>query len=104
VPEIYAPLLTVYIFLALTSGGVGNNRGAVLGAFLVVFFLESTRFLVQVIPWLSAVQLAALREFLVGLFLLVVLMLRPAGLLPEPLPRLNVAPPGEGAGPARPGM
>ncbi len=91
VPEIYVPLLTIYIFLALTAGGVGNNFGAVLGAFVVVFFLESTRFLVQVIPWLSAVQLAALREFLVGLGLLLVLMLRPRGLLPEKLPRLAAA-------------
>ena len=67
VPEIYVPLLTIYIFLALTAGGIGNNWGAVIGAFVVVFFLESTRFLVGVVPWLSAEQLAALREFLVGL-------------------------------------
>ena len=45
VPEIYVPLLTIYIFLALTAGGIGNNWGAVIGAFVVVFFLESTRFL-----------------------------------------------------------
>ncbi|MBM3569902.1 MAG: branched-chain amino acid ABC transporter permease [Alphaproteobacteria bacterium] len=89
VPEIYVPLLTVYIFLAVTAGGVGNNWGAVLGAFIIVFFLESTRFLIQVIPWLSPVQLASLREFLVGLGLLLVLLLRPRGLLPEPLPKLS---------------
>jgi len=53
-----------------------------------VFFLESTRFLVGIVPWLSAEQLAALREFLVGLLLLLVLFFRPRGLLPEPLPRL----------------
>ena len=88
VPEIYVPLLTIYIFLALTAGGIGNNFGAVIGAFVVVFFLESTRFLVGVIPWLSAEQLAALREFLVGLGLLLVLFFRPRGLMPEPLPRL----------------
>ena len=88
VPEIYVPLLTIYIFLALTAGGIGNNWGAVFGAFVVVFFLESTRFLVGVIPWLSAEQLAALREFLVGLGLLLVLFFRPRGLMPEPLPRL----------------
>ena len=40
VPEIYVPLLTIYIFLALTAGGIGNNYGAVFGAFVVVFFLE----------------------------------------------------------------
>ena len=55
---------------------------------MVVFFLDSTRFLVGVIPWLSAEQLAALREFLIGLGLLLVLSLRPRGLMPEPLPRL----------------
>jgi branched-chain amino acid transport system permease protein len=88
VPEIYVPLLTIYIFLALTAGGIGNNWGAVLGAFVVVFFLESTRFLVGVIPWLGAEQLAALREFLIGLSLLLVLYFRPRGLMPEPLPRL----------------
>jgi branched-chain amino acid transport system permease protein len=88
VPEIYVPLLTIYIFLALTAGGIGNNWGAVIGAFVIVFCLESTRFLIGVIPWLGADQLAALREFLVGLGLLSVLFLRPRGLLPEPLPRL----------------
>ena len=88
VPEIYVPLLTIYIFLALTAGGIGNNWGAVIGAFVVVFFLESTRFLIGIVPWLSAEQLAALREFLVGLGLLLVLFLRPRGLMPEPLPRL----------------
>ena len=87
VPEIYVPLLTIYIFLALTAGGIGNNWGAVIGAFAVVFFLESTRFLVGVVPWLSAEQLAALREFLIGLGLLIVLNSRPRGLLPEPLPK-----------------
>jgi len=54
-----------------------------------VFFLESTRFLIGVVPWLSAEQLAALREFVVGLLLLLVLFLRPRGLMPEPLPKLT---------------
>ena len=88
VPEIYVPLLTIYIFLALTAGGLGNNWGAVLGAFVIVFCLESTRFLIGVIPFINAEKLAALREFLVGLSLLLVLMYRPRGLMPEPLPKL----------------
>jgi branched-chain amino acid transport system permease protein len=89
VPELYVPLLTIYIFLALTAGGLGNNYGAVLGAFAVVFLLESMRFFIGIVPWLSAERLAALREFLIGLGLLLVLMLRPSGLLPEPVPRLK---------------
>ena len=88
VPEIYVPLLTIYIFLALTAGGLGNTWGAVLGAFVIVFCLESTRFLIGVIPYVGAEQLAALREFLVGLCLLLVLIYRPRGLMPEPLPKL----------------
>src|SRR5262249_42639283 len=73
VPEIYVPLLTIYVFLALTAGGLGNTWGAVLGAFVVVLCLESTRFLIGVIPSVSAERLAALREFLVGFCLLLVL-------------------------------
>ena len=88
VPEIYVPMLTIYIFLALSAGGLGNTWGATVGAFVIVFFLESTRFLVGVIPYVGAEQLAALREFLIGLSLLLVLMFRPRGLLQEPLPTL----------------
>ena len=91
VPEIYVPLLTIYIFLALTAGGLANTWGATLGAFAIVFCLESTRFLIGVIPSIGAERLAALREFLVGLCLLLVLLYRPRGLLPERLPRLGAS-------------
>ena len=93
VPDIFEPLITIYIFLALTAGGTGNNWGAVLGAFLVVAVLESTRFLSSWVPGLSGVQYAAMREMLVGGLLIVVLMVRPHGLLPE---RLPVPPTGRG--------
>ena len=39
-PDLFAPLLTLYIKLSLLAGGLGNSAGAVLGAVLVVFFLE----------------------------------------------------------------
>ena len=39
-PDLFAPLLTLYIKLSLLAGGLGNNRGAIVGAVLVVFFLE----------------------------------------------------------------
>jgi len=82
-PDLFLPLLTLYIKLALLAGGVGNNRGAVLGAVVVVTFLESTRFVVPLIPGLSHEQGAALRELLISAALIVVLRLRPQGLLPE---------------------
>jgi len=85
-PDHFEPLITIYIFLAVTAGGVGRSSGAVLGAYLVVIFLEATRFLTQWLPGLQAVQLASLREILVGAALILVLHLRPQGILPERIP------------------
>ena len=82
-PDIFVPLLTLYIKLALLAGGVGNNRGAVIGAVLVVTFLEGTRFIVPLLPGVSAVQGAALREMVVSGALLVLLRLRSQGLFAE---------------------
>lgn len=85
VPDIFVPLLTLYIKMALLSGGVGNNKGAILGGFVVVAFLEGTRFLTPLMPWLSPVQGAALQQFLVTAVLLVILSYRTKGLIPETL-------------------
>jgi len=90
-PDVFVPLITIYVVLALTAGGTGNNWGAVLGAFLVVFFMEATRFATGWLPGLKPVQIAAMRELLIGASLLVVLHLRPRGLLPERLPRLETS-------------
>jgi branched-chain amino acid transport system permease protein len=88
-PESFSPLVTIYVVLALTAGGTGNNYGAVLGAALVVFFLESTRFATAWLPGLTPVQVAAVREGLIGTSLLLVLRFRPTGLLPERVPRVE---------------
>jgi branched-chain amino acid transport system permease protein len=82
-PDLFAPLLTLYVKLALLAGGLGNNRGAVLGAIVVVTFLESTRFIIPLVPFISAVQGAALREILIAALLLVILRFYRQGLIPE---------------------
>ena len=92
-PDIFVPLLTLYITLALLAGGLGNNRGAIVGAFAVVFLLESTRFVIPLVPGVSAVQGAALRELLIATLLIVMLRYRPRGLIPEQLPRIDVPAP-----------
>ena len=97
-PEGFVPLISIYIVLALTAGGTGTNTGAVVGAFLVVFFLESTRFVTAGLPGLKPVQVAAVREFLIGASLIVVLRFRPGGLIPERIPR-HAAPAAAGAAP-----
>jgi branched-chain amino acid transport system permease protein len=82
-PEGFAPLLTIYIVLALTAGGVGAMRGAILGALIVLLLLEGTRFLAAAIPGVSPVQKAALRESIIALSLILLLRFRPQGLIPE---------------------
>jgi branched-chain amino acid transport system permease protein len=85
-PDIFAPLLTLNIILALVAGGVGNNAGAVLGAVLIVVLLEGTRFAAPFLPFLAPAQVAAFRELLVSGLLLVILRFLPAGIIPERLP------------------
>jgi branched-chain amino acid transport system permease protein len=82
-PDGFAPLLTIYIVLALTAGGVGAMRGAILGAIFVIALLEGTRFLSATIPGVSPVQKAALREGAIALSLILLLRFRPQGIIPE---------------------
>ncbi|MFO1191747.1 MAG: branched-chain amino acid ABC transporter permease [Rhodoferax sp.] len=82
-PDMFQPLITIYIFLAVTLGGNGRPSGAVLGAYVLVVFLELTRFTSERIAGLSPLQGAALREITMALVLLVLMRLRPQGLLPE---------------------
>jgi branched-chain amino acid transport system permease protein len=86
-PDLFTPLITVYIFLAATAGGHARPAGALLGAMLVMAFLEGTRFIAGWVPGITPLQAAALREFMVGSALIVLLHLRPDGLLPETIRR-----------------
>jgi branched-chain amino acid transport system permease protein len=58
----------------------------------VVFLLESTRFVIPYVPGITPVQGAAIREFLIATFLLVMLRYKPSGLLPESPTRLPIPP------------
>ena len=84
-PDIFAPLLTLNIILALVAGGVGNNAGAVLGAVLIMALLEGTRFAAPLLPFLEPAQIAAVRELLVSGLLLVILRVLPDGIIRERL-------------------
>ena len=92
-PDHFQPLITIYIFLAVTAGGVGRPLGALAGGYGVVLFLEATRFGAGLTPGLEPVQIAALREIVIGAALLAVLHLRPQGVIPERIPPAPPAPP-----------
>jgi branched-chain amino acid transport system permease protein len=85
-PDLFLPLITVYIFLAVASGGTGSPTGALVGAYLLMTLLESARFFVELVPEVTAVQRAAIKELLIAVVLILVLRLSPAGLLPERIP------------------
>ncbi len=82
-PDLFVPLLTIYVFLTVAIGGTGRPIGPLLGAVVVMAILEGTRFIGELVPGLSAVQIASLREFVIGAGLIALLHLRPEGLLPE---------------------
>ena len=76
----------------VASGGVGSPNGALIGAYLLMTLLESARFFVELIPGVTAVQRAALKELLIAVALILVLRLLPSGVVPEripPAPRPN---------------
>jgi branched-chain amino acid transport system permease protein len=82
-PNMFLPQETLFVWLALILGGSGNNRGAILGAVLLLGLLEGSRFAKDLIPFLTGVRLAAAQQMLVGFLLVVLMIRRPEGLLPE---------------------
>ncbi len=81
-PQAWGYAETVVLFAAVIIGGLGNHRGAMLGAILVpVAFEEATRY----IPPVSGNPnlIPALQWVVIGLLILVFLWFRPQGILPE---------------------
>ncbi len=82
-PTAWSPIETLLLYAAIFVGGSGNNRGVILGVFLVsVVFQEITRFIPNVGG--NASFSAAVREILIGLLILATMRYRIQGLLPEP--------------------
>jgi branched-chain amino acid transport system permease protein len=82
-PDHFQTPVTIITWMAVVIGGAGNNRGLVLGAFLVVGIVEGTRFLGGILPGIDAERLSALRIVLIGVLLILAIRFRPQGLIPE---------------------
>jgi len=86
-PQAWGYAETVVLFAAVIIGGLGNHRGAMLGAILVpVAFEEATRYIPPVPGDPNLVP--ALQWVVIGLLILVFLWFRPEGILPERRRRL----------------
>lgn len=81
-PRTFLPLFTFYAWIIVVIGGIGNNRGTVLGALVLYTFLESTKFLpLEERLGVPSSQAASIRFVLIGLLLVAVMMYKPEGLL-----------------------
>ncbi|MDX8469732.1 branched-chain amino acid ABC transporter permease [Mesorhizobium sp. VK23B] len=81
VPEQFIPLVTFYVWMAIIIGGVGSISGAVAGTLILMVFLEGSRFLRDIVPFVSEVDMASIRLGAIGLALVLFILYRPQGLM-----------------------
>lgn len=83
-PEDFLPILTFQLWTMLIVGGSGNNRGAIVGAFVVwALWTLSGGLLRDIIPSEHQARSATLQIVLIGSLLVGILLVRPRGLLGE---------------------
>jgi branched-chain amino acid transport system permease protein len=84
-PDVFTPLYgTFIIWVMLMAGGSGNNKGAILGAFVVWGIWEITRFLTAyVLPYTLKARAPYIRFLIIGILLEIILIYRPQGLMGE---------------------
>lgn len=80
-PGDFTLLETILVLLIVVLGGKGTQWGPVLGAFVLIFFQESLRFLRLPAEWTR--YLAPLQQMIFGGLLIVLMVFRPEGLLKE---------------------
>ena len=85
-PQDVLPTLTFQIWAMLIVGGAGNNKGAVLGAFLIwAAWTFSGWALSRFAPVEAQIYTGSIQYILIGLVIVGMLLWRPQGLFPERL-------------------
>jgi neutral amino acid transport system permease protein len=80
-PDGFIPLITFQAWIIVVLGGSGNNAGALLGAAIFWAYNTITRFALPAIVPLDDARLGAFRIMVIGLLLIIMMMLRPQGIL-----------------------
>jgi len=81
VPSMFVPHVTFVAWWAVMMGGKGNNKGAILGAFIFVFVDQLTIF--AQVSAIYVTRLSSLRSFILGVMLILILRFLPHGILKE---------------------
>jgi len=83
-PEIFTPLYgTFIIWVMLMAGGSGNNKGAILGAYVIWGIWILTQLLTNFLPYTLKARAPYIRFLVIGVLLEIILIYRPQGLLGE---------------------
>ncbi len=72
--------VTVVVWIGMLIGGAGSDRGVLGGLALIMGFQLATRYLNDLVPYVSQDQFASLRLVLIGLLLMVIIKYRPEGI------------------------
>jgi len=94
-PESFSLMESIMILSMIVLGGMGNIYGVVLGAILLTILPEMLRYLgdlQQMLFHRILVEPADLRMLIFGLCLIVLMIFKPAGLLPKKMRRGDVQP------------
>ncbi|MFQ5521564.1 MAG: branched-chain amino acid ABC transporter permease, partial [Candidatus Methylomirabilia bacterium] len=83
-PEVFDPLFATFIvWIMVMLGGSGNNKGVLLGAFVVWGIWTGTTFLTDLLPAVLQSRAPYIRFLFIGGLLVLILFFRPQGLLGE---------------------
>ena len=81
-PEDFFPIETFIVWAMVVVGGKGRDMGTLFGAIIIQIFYVGSRFAKDFLP-LGGDTLAALRMIVIGLLIVLVMMYRSKGLIPE---------------------
>lgn len=83
-PDVFTPLYgTFIIWVMLMVGGCGNNKGAILGSFVIWGIWTITSFATDLLPTILKSRAPYIRFLLIGILLEIILLFRPEGFLGE---------------------
>lgn len=83
-PDDFIPIRTFDVWVMVVLGGLANNRGVLLGAGIMTVIDRGTQILAIQLQALGGItELNYLRYIIVGILMLVILMFRQKGIIPE---------------------
>lgn len=83
VPALFLPFTTFTVYVAVILGGSGNNRGVIAGAGIFILLNWASTILKDFLPSAIADKIAFYRLMAIGLLLILLVVFRPQGLIPE---------------------